>query len=297
MTVGLAKSVHAVSSAAPPGNASSPTSTAVPAPSPFPTPSPSAPAAEREFPALTQHEAIQGGIYAFITILLGWVPLIISILKGKWKMLATLFAFVFVLGFLGVGTREERSTLIALAVTYCCIVFAIRLAKPWSWWAKRFYTKERGAEHKMALACKRFLPQTQPYSPQGNEPQPSQSELEEKGKTKMSSHYTLKEVSAMSKEEYEERMDESRRKPGYTRMMIFWIRFLGLALIAELIAVICYGGWIRWALIGAILVTCIFLYRGETTLRRFHERETRRIEEWWEREGKYDMEKENDESV
>lgn len=31
---------------------------------------------------------------------------------------------------------------------------------------------------------------------------------------------------------------------------------LAFALMSELIAVFCYGGWIRWALVAAILITC-----------------------------------------
>jgi hypothetical protein len=31
---------------------------------------------------------------------------------------------------------------------------------------------------------------------------------------------------------------------------------LAFALMSELIAVFCYGGWIRWILVAAILITC-----------------------------------------
>jgi hypothetical protein len=33
-------------------------------------------------------------------------------------------------------------------------------------------------------------------------------------------------------------------------------RILAFALVSELIAVFCYGGWIRWVLVAAILFTC-----------------------------------------
>lgn len=39
-------------------------------------------------------------------------------------------------------------------------------------------------------------------------------------------------------------------------MKIWFGRLLAFALLAELIAVFCYGGWIRWVLIAAIVITC-----------------------------------------
>jgi hypothetical protein len=146
MTVGAAKTVHAVSAAAPPSNASSPTSTAAPAPSPFPTPSPSAPVAEREFPALTQHEAIQGAINAFMLIL-GLTTIVISILKGKWKTLTILLALAFILTVIGVKTGlEGLPNIIEWPFAICSIVFAIRLAKVGSFWERHFYSEEKSAK-------------------------------------------------------------------------------------------------------------------------------------------------------
>lgn len=95
-------------------------------------------------------ELLLGLLIAALLIL---IPLIACVAKGKyWVALvcgAGVFLLVSVLG------------LIPIAVALCC---AVRLAKPSSFWAKRFY-----GEAKLARACERFAPYVVPHESRDRE--------------------------------------------------------------------------------------------------------------------------------
>jgi hypothetical protein len=80
--------------------------------------------------------------YWAVSTLFGWVPLLIAILKGKWRTLAILLVALFAFGFFGIGAGW-RVVAFALAFTILSIAFTIRLAMLNSLWARWFYSPEK----------------------------------------------------------------------------------------------------------------------------------------------------------
>ena len=56
---------------------------------------------------------------------------------------------------------------------------------------------------------------------------------------------------------------------------------LAFALLSELLAIFCYGGWIRWALVAALLLTCGLLNLVVQQRSFFNHSQTSRERLWW----------------